>query len=80
MYRLLWDLEGAYLSFPEYVPLSLLLSSVRLIGRLAEKVHMVWNRGKPRFHTCVYIICLANVLAYIVPVIVKIIGTYLSRS
>lgn len=79
MYRLLWDLEDAYLSLLECVLLSLQLSSARLIGCSVEKVHVVWNPGKPRFHTWIYIFCLANVLAYIVPVILMIIGMYLSR-
>ncbi|VDB85305.1 unnamed protein product [Peniophora sp. CBMAI 1063] len=41
---------------------------------LIEKVHVVWNPGKPRFQSWVYIVCLANVLAYIVPIILMIIG------
>ncbi|KZV70255.1 hypothetical protein PENSPDRAFT_685636 [Peniophora sp. CONT] len=41
---------------------------------LIEKVHVVWNPGKPRFQSWVYIICLANVLAFCVPIILMIIG------
>ncbi|KZV70254.1 hypothetical protein PENSPDRAFT_752696 [Peniophora sp. CONT] len=41
---------------------------------LIEKVHVVWNPGKPRFHSWVYTICLAVVLAYIIPIILMILG------
>ncbi|VDB85304.1 unnamed protein product [Peniophora sp. CBMAI 1063] len=41
---------------------------------LIEKVHVVWTPEKPRFQSWVYIICLANVLAYMVPIILMIIG------
>ncbi|KAJ7767288.1 hypothetical protein B0H16DRAFT_1716908 [Mycena metata] len=49
-------------------------SKVLIYAFLTEKVYIVWDTGRPRFRSPVFLVCIATVFSYVAVIIIMIIG------